>query len=193
MGTKAVEGEHAWEVSLFLKFSINKCLRFSSNLFVLFILTKGNKVSFHLPELLSCLLNGDYFHCFPGTNPQNLRLTLLNANSSQAIRVAIWYSTPQRLDVYRAGVYMYPTNAKLNLNNFGYKKRNPNLPDDQFEPQISSVSGTNYYDRESQLLYVVVKGNVAVDVRTAPVIQVKLGNKYKPLLNEDNLWPVDKN
>lgn len=87
---------------------------------------------------------------------------------------------------------MYPTNAKLNLNNFGYKKRNPNLPDDQFQPQISSVSGTNYYDRESQLLYVVVKGNVAVDVRTAPVIQVKLGKKYNPLLDEANWWLVDR-
>lgn len=143
----------------------------------LFILIKETKASFHLAELLQFLLHGDHFHVFTGANPQNLRLTLLNANSSQAIRVAIWYSTLQRLDVYRAGVYMYPTNAKLNLNNFGYKKRNPNLPDDQFQPQISSVSGTNYYDRESQLLYVVVKGNVAVDVRTAPVIQVKLGKK----------------
>ena len=110
-----------------------------------------------------------------GTNPQSLRLTLLNADSSQALRVAIWYTTPQRLDVYRAGAYMYPTNAKLDHQNFSYKKKDPNLPDDQFEPTLTSNSGANYYDRESQLLYVVVKGNVAVDIRTAPVIQVKLG------------------
>ena len=77
--------------------------------------------------------------------------------------------------MYRAGVYMYPTNAKLNEQNFSYKKKNPNLPDDQFEPLLSSINGANYYERESQLLYVVVRGNVAVDIRTAPVIQVKLG------------------
>lgn len=70
---------------------------------------------------------------------------------------------------------MYPTNAKLGQQNFSYKKKDPNLPDDQFEPTLSSISGANYYDRESQLLYVVVKGNVAVDIRTAPVVQVKLG------------------
>jgi len=115
-----------------------------------------------------------------GTNPQSLRLTLLNADSSQALRVAIWYTTPQRLDVYRAGVYMYPTNAKLDEQNFSYKKKDPNLPDDQFEPPLTSNSGANYYDRESQLFYVVVKGNVAVDIRTAPVVQVKLGkNRMK--------------
>ena len=75
---------------------------------------------------------------------------------------------------------MYPTNAKLDEHNFSYKKKDPNLPDDQFEPTLTSYSGANYYDRESQLLYVVVKGNVAVDIRTAPVVQVKLGkNKMK--------------
>ena len=110
-----------------------------------------------------------------GDNPQNLRLTLLNANSSQALRVAIWYNTPQRLDVYRAGVYIYPTNAKLHQQKFSYKRKDPKLPDDQFEPAVGSISGANYYDRESQLLYVVVKGSVAVDIRTAPVVEVKLG------------------
>ena len=75
---------------------------------------------------------------------------------------------------------MYPTNAKLDQQNFSYKKKDPNLPEDQFEPTLTSNSGANYYDRESQLLYVVVKGNVAVDIRTAPVVQVKLGrNRMK--------------
>jgi len=85
------------------------------------------------------------------------------------------------LDVYRAGVYIYPTNAKLDELNFSYKKKDPNLPDDQFEPTLTSYSGANFYDRESQLLYVVVKGNVAVDIRTAPVVQVKLGKNKRKL------------
>ena len=72
---------------------------------------------------------------------------------------------------------MYPTNAKLDAQNFSYKKKDPSLPDDQFEPSLRSITGANYYERESQLLYVVVKGNIAVDIRTAPVIQVKLGER----------------
>ena len=77
---------------------------------------------------------------------------------------------------------MYPTNAKLDQQNFSYKKKDPTLPDDQFEPTLNSISGANYYERKSQLLYVVVKGSVAVDIRTAPVIQVKLGKKGQLML-----------
>lgn len=142
-------------------------------------------------EFLSCLFNLNYFY-FSGTNPQNLRLTLLNADNSQAVRVAIWYSTPQRLDVYRAGVYVYPNNAKLDKQNFGYKEKDPKLPDDQFEPPLSSISGANYYDRKSQLLYVVVKGNVALDIRTAPVIQVKLGKRVKSVSPQCGAWKLAK-
>lgn len=142
-------------------------------------------------EFLSCLFNLNYFY-FSGTNSQNLRLTLLNADNSQAVRVAIWYSTPQRLDVYRAGVYVYPTNAKLDKQNFGYKEKDPKLPDDQFEPPLSSISGANYYDRKSQLLYVVVKGNVALDIRTAPVIQVKLGKRVKSVSPQCGAWKLAK-
>ena len=101
--------------------------------------------------------------------------------------MAIWYSTPRRLDVYRAGVYMYPTNAKLDEQNFSYKKKDPSLPDDQFEPSLSSISGANYYERESQLLYVVVKGNIAVDIRTAPVIQVKIGERGARVYSQTRL------
>lgn len=114
---------------------------------------------------------------FSGTNPQKLRLTLLNADSSRVLRVAVWYNTPQRLDVYRKGVYIYPTNAMLGVRQFSYKQKDPSLPDDQFEPSLSSIGGANYYDRDKQLLYVVVRGSAAVDIWTAPVIQVKLGRR----------------
>lgn len=83
---------------------------------------------------------------------------------------------------------MYPTNSKLDHPNFGYKNKDPSLPDDQFEPPLNSISGANYYERESQLLYVVVKGSVAVDIRTAPVIQVKLGKTVEPVSANYTAW-----
>lgn len=124
----------------------------------------------------NCFSNMEHFY-FSGTNPQKLRLTLLNADNSRVLRVAIWYNTPQRLDVYRKGVYIYPTNARLGAKQFSYKQKDPSLPDDQFEPSLTSIGGANYYDRDKQLLYVVVRGSAAVDIRTAPVIQVKLGRR----------------
>lgn len=87
---------------------------------------------------------------------------------------------------------MYPTNAKLDAQNFSYKKKDHSLPDDQFEPSLSSISGANYYERESQLLYVVVKGNIAVDIRTAPVIQVKLGERGARLYSQTLLIRIPR-
>ena len=110
-----------------------------------------------------------------GTNPQNLRLTLLNSDPSQVLRIAIWYPSPQRLDVYRKGVYIQPTNARLKGGSFTYLKQNPTLPDDQFEPPLTSISGANYFDRRTQMLFVVVRGRVPVDIRTMPVIQLEIG------------------
>ena len=53
----------------------------------------------------------EYLIGLTSTNPQDMRLRLLNANSSQRILSAIFYTIPQRLDVYVGGEYKIPTNA----------------------------------------------------------------------------------
>ncbi|XP_048585401.1 fibrocystin-L isoform X2 [Nematostella vectensis] len=119
----------------------------------------------------------NYTMYFTGTNPEKLRLRLLNSPRSAVLRVAIWYSTPQRLDVYRKGVYLYPTNADLKANGYALKKKDPKLPHDQFEPPLSSISGANYYDRRTQTMMVVLRGGEPVDIRTMPIIQLSIGIK----------------
>lgn len=111
----------------------------------------------------------------PGTNPQKLRLRLLNSDPSKVLRLAIFYSTPQRLDVYRQGIYIQPTNAQLNGQTFTYIKKNPKLSDDQFEPPLSGISGANFFERRTNTLFVLVRGNGPVDIRTMPVVQIKIG------------------
>jgi hypothetical protein len=73
-----------------------------------------------------------------------------------------------------SGLYINPTNARLSGEEFTLKRKDPNLPNDQFEPQLSSFSGANYWDRDTNLLYVVVRGSEPIDIRTSPVIQVKI-------------------
>lgn len=72
------------------------------------------------------------------------------------------------------GLYINPTNAKLSGEEFTLKAKDPSLPNDQFEPKLSSFSGANYWDRDTNLLYVVVRGSEPIDIRTSPVIQVKV-------------------
>ena len=122
-----------------------------------------------------------------GKNPANLRLRILNTNASQVIRVAIWYATPQRLDINRKGTYIYPKNAKIAGNSFIPERKNQNLADDQFEPQLSDISGANYFDPSKQILYVVVRGRNPVDIKTMPVIRILIGepidNHYYKILS----------
>lgn len=120
------------------------------------------------------------FWIFEGTNPEKLRLRLLNSKSNHVLRLSIWYSKPGRLDIYRKGQYVYPTNADLKSSGFTLKKKNPRLPDDQFEPPLTSISGSNYFDNELKMLMVVVRGGNPVDIRTMPIIQVTIGMFYPP-------------
>ena len=75
------------------------------------------------------------------------------------------------INVY-SGLYINPTNAKLSGEDFQLSRKKPSLPNDQFEPKLSSFSGANYFDRDTNLLYIVVRGSEPIDIRTTPVIQV---------------------
>jgi hypothetical protein len=78
------------------------------------------------------------------------------------------------LIIQTLGLYINPTNARLSGEEFTLERKDPNLPNDQFEPQLSSFSGANYWDRDTNLLYVIVRGSQPIDIRTTPVIQVGL-------------------
>ena len=111
----------------------------------------------------------EYLIGLTSTNPQDMRLQLLNANSDQRILSAIFYTTPQRLDVYVGGQYKIPTNA--------YRSTDGNIKynsSGNFVPSINATGGTNYYDRTSKKLYIVIRGDNEVTIRTTAVVQVSL-------------------
>ncbi|CAH1775752.1 unnamed protein product [Owenia fusiformis] len=113
----------------------------------------------------------NYEMYFTGTNPQKLRLHLLNTNSSSAVVVGIWYATPQRLDVYRNNLFIWPTNSKLKDGKFKLIAKDPLKPNNQFVPDLSSqVSGLNWMDSDLQTLYVLVRGPDPIEIRTMPVV-----------------------
>ena len=49
---------------------------------------------------------------FTSTTPFHLRYMLLHADPSDAIKIMVWYSRSNRLDVFVDGVYVQPTNAR---------------------------------------------------------------------------------
>ncbi|XP_063309061.1 fibrocystin-L-like [Pelobates fuscus] len=109
---------------------------------------------------------------FSTTSPQNVRLMLLNCDSTKSIRVGIFFPNPQRLDVYVNGTYVYPTNANMTNNGTSFTLNTPTYGG-QYLPQLTSnVSGDNFFNETYNMLYTVVKGSTPIQIYTTPLIAV---------------------
>uniref|UniRef100_UPI003AACF14E PKHD1 like 1, tandem duplicate 1 n=1 Tax=Centroberyx gerrardi TaxID=166262 RepID=UPI003AACF14E len=106
---------------------------------------------------------------FTSVSPQKLRLMMLNADPSESIVVSVFYSNPQRLDVYVDNSLVAPTNADWNADRSDYTLKEPVLPG-QYVPQLNSSLGTNYFDQDYKMLKVLVRGSEPVEIRTSPVL-----------------------
>uniref|UniRef100_S4R5H3 Uncharacterized protein n=1 Tax=Petromyzon marinus TaxID=7757 RepID=S4R5H3_PETMA len=116
--------------------------------------------------------NMSYSLHFTSTSPQHLRLMMLNAEPETAVRVGVFYSTPQRLDVYVDGALVAPGNAQWNAERTEYTLVAPSY-EGEFVPAVSSsVAGANYFERGEQTLHVVLRGGAPVEVRVSPMLFV---------------------
>ena len=100
-----------------------------------------------------------------------MRYHWLNTDDSQAVVLATWYAQSWRLNVYVDGQYIEPTNGYYTESN----QLALNAPDypGQFVPNVTIDStGTNYFDRATQMLYVLVRGSTPVDIVTDETILV---------------------
>uniref|UniRef100_A0A667XGZ1 PKHD1 like 1, tandem duplicate 2 n=1 Tax=Myripristis murdjan TaxID=586833 RepID=A0A667XGZ1_9TELE len=108
---------------------------------------------------------------FTSVTPQKLRLMILNADPSESVLVSVFYSKPQRLDVYVDNNLVAPTNADWNADNSDYTLKEPMFPG-QYVPQLNSSLGTNYFDQDYKMLKVLVRGSTPVEIRTSPVLVI---------------------
>ncbi|XP_040908783.1 LOW QUALITY PROTEIN: PKHD1 like 1, tandem duplicate 1 [Toxotes jaculatrix] len=106
---------------------------------------------------------------FSSVSPQKLRLMMLYADPSESVMVSVFYSKPQRLDVYIDNKLVPPTNADWNADKTDYTLKKPILPG-QYVPQLNATVGANYFDQDYKMLKVVLRGSKPVEIRTAPVL-----------------------
>ncbi|KAF7650382.1 hypothetical protein LDENG_00126900 [Lucifuga dentata] len=106
---------------------------------------------------------------FTSVSPQKLRLMMLNADPSESVLVAVFYSKPQRLDVYVQNTLISPTNAQWNADNTDYTLKEPLFPG-EYVPSLNSSIGTNFFDQEKKMLMVLVRGSTPVEIRTSPLL-----------------------
>ncbi|KAA0710209.1 Fibrocystin-L Polycystic kidney and hepatic disease 1-like protein 1 [Triplophysa tibetana] len=106
---------------------------------------------------------------FTSTTPQKMRLMTLDTKLTEAVRVGIFYSSSQRLDVYVNNNFVAPTNAQGNSGNTEYTPLEPTYPG-QYLPSYNSDHGSNFYDPDYKMLYVLLRGSEPVQIRTSPVL-----------------------
>ena len=122
----------------------------------------------------------EYTVALTSTNPQDMRMYIINGNPTQKIVVGLFYNSPQRLDIYEDSVYIPPTNGYFdNDGNLRYSRGST----DQFIPTIDNSHGTNFYDRSFKKLYFVIEGGKPISIITQPVIQ--LGIDLPPIEVDD--------
>ncbi|XP_060067607.1 fibrocystin-L-like [Ylistrum balloti] len=121
-----------------------------------------------LSTFMAIVASGNkYSVFFSTTSPQTLRLFLLNSNDSQAVTLKIWYSQSNRRDVYVGEDLVLAKNARMV--NEKYIVDRPSVPG-EFVPDEKSNdrTGTNFFDRNSNVLYVLLRGSSPVKIVTNP-------------------------
>ncbi|XP_078542271.1 fibrocystin-L [Lissotriton helveticus] len=134
----------------------------------------------------SIVASGKHFDIyFTSTSPQKLRLMLLNVDNTKAVRVAIFYSNPQRLDVYVNNSFVGPNNAQWNAGRTDFTL-NETKYEGQYVPSLNSTTpGETYFDSTYQMLYVLLRGSTPVEIRTSPLLVISFN---LPAMTEDEFY-----
>ncbi|XP_064639845.1 fibrocystin-L-like [Lineus longissimus] len=107
---------------------------------------------------------------FTSTSPSKLQLRLLQVEPSDTIRVAVFYGLPYRFDVYYQGQYISPMNGAVNAQ--GQAILNPPIFPGHYVPALSEPAGSNFFDNDYDLLYIIVRGKTPIQIRMSEVLIV---------------------
>ncbi|XP_033758994.1 fibrocystin-L-like [Pecten maximus] len=121
-----------------------------------------------LSTFMSIVATGkQYVVYFSSTSPKTLRLFLLNANEHEAVTVGVWYSQSNRRDVYMDDDLVQAKNSRM-VN--GKYIVDPPSYAGEYIPIANSTdqTGSNFFDRDTNILYVLVKGSSPVKIVTNP-------------------------
>merc|ERR1719282_1405874 len=113
----------------------------------------------------------EYEVMFTSIPPQKFRLHMLYNDGGDAVRLKIWFPKQQRLDIYVNGLFMNPNNLDFSADDYNLLPPDPAV----HVPALTEPNGANFFDPGSGHLYVIVKGPAVVDVKTQPIVVLKLG------------------
>ncbi|KAI5615922.1 fibrocystin-L precursor [Silurus asotus] len=121
---------------------------------------------------------------FTGVSPQKLRLMMLNADPQETVKVAVFYSNPQRLDVYVSDQLVVPNNAQWNTGHTDYTLLKPTFPG-QYVPTLSGMAGSNFFDPDYKMMHVLLQGSTPVQIITSPLLFISFN---LPAMTEEEFF-----
>ena len=126
----------------------------------------------------------EYEITFAGTNPQSLRYHLFAQSPTDAVKIKVWYSNPQRLQVYVNDEYIEDLNWVDSVHRC---KREDCAADpdcntdcDQYVMRYPTTegkygyNGANAFDYKDRYLHLTVMGDATVLIKTLEVVQVSM-------------------
>ena len=117
--------------------------------------------------------NRSYDIYLSSTPPNQLRFRIINADSSFKVRLSMYYSTPQRIDIYKDGSFFPPTNADYSTGSMTTVDPSKNLP--SYMPSFLNASGTNLFVKPNRQAYFAIDGSSVIDLKIAPLLYVRFG------------------
>ncbi|XP_060567723.1 fibrocystin-L-like [Ruditapes philippinarum] len=109
---------------------------------------------------------------FTRTTPRKMRYRLLNTGPSEGIKLTVWYSRPNRLDVFVNGDFIIASNARIDRFGRYILSMSRGV---EFIPQLANISGTNYFDRSRGEITFIVKGKAQIDIISQETFIVSFG------------------
>ena len=101
---------------------------------------------------------------------------LLNSGNSDAVRLSVWYSQPNRLDMYVDGSYVMPKNGRMEGPANDKKlilDPPPQSDPDYYMPDVATDSaGANFFNRHSGIFSFLVKGSSEFVIKTQTTVIV---------------------
>ena len=121
--------------------------------------------------------NKNYDIYLTSTTPNQLRFRLLNADDNFKIRLSMHYTTSNRIDMYRNGQFVAPTNARYVNNQMTLVDPQPSNPAvfNAYMPQLSSTAGTNLFVKQQRKCFFSMSGGSYLDLQIAPFLVVSFG------------------
>ena len=129
-----------------------------------------------------------------GSMPQTFRLHNPTADVEDIFVFSIFIGRSQRIEVYRDNMLIRPNNAFIDKHgSFSY-----HYPHPKYIPQINSGTslqpGENYFDRSAMTLYVVVRNNEPLDLKTSQTLIINMDTVMEmtaeELYSQKKLGPI---